>query len=321
MNTKRFQGLVFVSLLLLPYAVLAQSIQNDLRQTLKLKQSLSIDELTAEFMAIKISDDSQMGGAMPFMYMGMMFDMTEGEEQFEKVRYLDARWTKGDVVEIGGKGYLVTYKTDMNEVMMATSGEMVMTKQLALHLELVNLDNVRTLSPLADLTPAKYAELFGDMFADISRATRQVSGARGQTAALSHVKQLTLAMLMYATDYDDLTPYAQSTKTVAYVTEPYMKNDAIWETGNPEGSKFYFNMAIAGVSLSNVLDPAATVMFYESRGWPDGRRIVSFCDGHAKIITENEWQQYKLTLNVKIQRSAKPLPADYGIGGRIRPPD
>ena len=322
MNIRQIQGLAVVAVLLLPFIAAAQSVQADLRRTLKLKQSLSLEELTDEYMAIKVGGESQMGGTMPFMFMGMMMEGDGGAEQMEKIRYFDARWTKGDVVMIGGTRYLATYRTDTIEVIMAVSGEFSREKGLALHLELVNLDNIKTISPLADLTPAIYSEIFGDVFVSPSEPS---GGATAQTRALSNIKQLSIGMLMYGADYDDLTPYAQSTKTVEYVISPYIRNYEVFKTLNPDRSRFLFNMAIAGVNMTDIPSPAETVMFFESRAWPDGRRVVSFCDGHAKIVTEEEWQEHKLTLKLEIKKSAKPLPAGYGItidmnGRRIPPP-
>ena len=321
MNIRRTQGLAVVAVLLLPFIAVAQSVQADLRRTLKLKQSLSLEELTDEYMAIKIGGESQMGGTMPFMYMGMMMEGDVGAEQMEKIRYFDARWTKGDVVMIGGTRYLATYRTDTIEVIMAVSGEFSRETGLELYLELVNLDNVKTISPLADLTPEIYSEIFSDVF--VSPFGEAIEAAP-QTRTLSNIKQISLGMLMYASDYDDLTPYAQSTKTVEYVISPYVLNNELFKSLNPDRSRFLFNMAIAGVNMTDIPSPAETVMFYESRAWPDGLRVVSFCDGHAKIVTEEEWREHKLTLKLKIKKSAKPLPAGYGITidmqGRPIPP-
>ena len=328
MNVKRLQGLAIAASLVLPYFATAQSIQSDLRQTLKLKQYLTVEELTDDYMAIKIGIDSLLGMMGPYMYMDVLGEADTVAEQVEKIRYFDARWTKGDVVEIGGTGYLVTYQTDVLEVMVMIDGEYESPQGLALHLDLVNLDNIMSIRPLADLTPEKYAELFGDLFPDVSRMNEQKAVAAAQRAAertaLSNIKQISTGMMIYGTDYDDITPYAQSTRTVEYVIYPYMKNFELWNTLNPNGSRFLFNMAVAGVNMAGIHDPVGTVMFYESHPWPDGRRLVSFMDSHARFLTEEEWQEVKGSLKLKLKRSAVPLPADYGLtrdsAGRPIPP-
>ncbi|MCH7905378.1 MAG: hypothetical protein IH944_12560 [Armatimonadetes bacterium] len=324
MNINRIQGLAIAASLILPYFATAQSVQSDLRRTLKLKQYLTIEDLTDEYMAIKIGIDSLLGMMGPYMYMDTVGEADTVAEQVERIRYFDARWTKGDVVEIGGTGYLVTYQTDAFEVMVAMEGEHEPSQGLALHLDLVNLDNIMSIKPLADLTPEKYGELFGDLFADVSRMNEEMVGTRAQTTALSNIRQVSTAMMIYATDYDDITPYAQSTRTVEYLIYPYMKNFELWNTLNPNGSRFLFNMAVAGVNIAGIPDPVGTVMFYESHLWPDGRRLVSFMDTHARFLTEEEWNEVKGSLKLKLKRSAVPLPADYGLrrdsAGRPIPP-
>lgn len=287
MNISRIQGIAVAALLVVPYFVTAQSVQQDLRRTLKLKQTMSVDDLTEDFMAIKIDDGSQIGMMGPFMFLDMMYDEGSFADQMEKIRYFDARWTKGDVVEIGGSGFLVTYKTDTIEIMAAQSGEFEDVTSLVLRLELVSLDNIRTIRPLADLTPEKYAELFGGL-PWVPDGIDVFPGR--QKPALSNVKQLAVAMIIYQADYDDVSPYVQSTKSAEYLLAPYMMNDDLWKTLNPNGSRFYLNMAYGGVSSVDVPDPAGTVLFYESRAWPDGRRIVAFADTHAAMLTEEEWQ-------------------------------
>jgi len=118
---------------------------------------------------------------------------------------------------------------------------------------------------------------------------------------------------MYASDYDDVMPYAQSTATVKYVTWPYLKNAESWKSHNPAGSKFYFNMALAGSSLIDVESPAETVMFYESTAWEDGSRCVAFADGHVKMVSAEDWTMLSETLRLKLPKHGKPLPANYGI--------
>ena len=317
MKTRQVQGIVFVSLLLMPFVVsAAQTGRIDLKQLRKLPQSISISELTDEYSAIRIGPRAYDGSVQLSQIMTRRFSGISGESQIDMYRYYDVVWTTGDVVKLGNDGYLVTYGFDEVEMSAQQMRPNSRRVEPRLSLNLVKLDGIKSIAPYTDLTPARFKKIFESI-----NKEEKIEPVSDQTQALSKVKQLTIAMMMYVTDYDDLTPYAQATVAVEYVTWPYVKNISIWKTGNPEGSRFYFNMAVAGVKLSDVENPANIVMFYESRAWPDGRRILSFCDGHAKIVTENEWQKYKLTLKLKFKKSAKPLPAYYGINGRIRAPD
>ena len=74
------------------------------------------------------------------------------------------------------------------------------------------------------------------------------------------------------------------------------------------------NMALAGVSAVDIDNPAEVILFYEENAWPNGERCVAFADSHAKVLSSDNWTKYSKTLKLKIKKSAKPLPANYGIG-------
>lgn len=122
---------------------------------------------------------------------------------------------------------------------------------------------------------------------------------------------------MYSADYDDQMPYVQSTKGAYEVLMPYFKSMDIVKSMNPNGARFLLNMAIAGTSMSTIEMPAETVLFYEDKEWPDGVRAVAFCDGHIKLVKPEDWDRYKASLNLKLQKNGRPLPATLGsnIGG------
>jgi hypothetical protein len=137
----------------------------------------------------------------------------------------------------------------------------------------------------------------------------------GQTR--SNMKLIALGTIMYTTDWDDVLPYAQSTRAVAYCTEPYMKNRRIWQTLNPNGGKIQFNMGIAGVGVDDVQNPAETPLFYETQFWPDGSRVVAFLDAHGSSISNSDWPIVNKALAAKFKRKAKPLPANWGSSFRF----
>jgi prepilin-type processing-associated H-X9-DG protein len=125
------------------------------------------------------------------------------------------------------------------------------------------------------------------------------------TRGLSDVKQLALGTMMYCQDYDDVYPYVRSTKPLAKAIAPYLKNQQVWQTLNPAGSVFAFNLSIGGASGSVIELPAATVMYYETKPWADGLRIVAFCDGHAKRVKASDWHKLEPTLHLHVKRVAK----------------
>lgn len=132
--------------------------------------------------------------------------------------------------------------------------------------------------------------------------------------AQENARALASAMLLYAQDYDGNFPYVQSTRGADYVIYPYVKSNDVYKTMNPvQSGNFLFNMCLAGVNMGQIQDPANTPVFYDPIGWPNGTYLVAFADSHAKFLTMQEWQGIKINLTLKLKRTGKPLPADYGL--------
>jgi prepilin-type processing-associated H-X9-DG protein len=118
--------------------------------------------------------------------------------------------------------------------------------------------------------------------------TRARDAARA-TSCLSNMKQICLAAMMLAQDYDEkfkIKPDAYKKGLM-----PYTKNEAIFkcpaDTGS--GSSYAFNSNLAGVSMAKIQAPAETVLIYEGKNGKldfrhDGKASVGFADGHAKLI-------------------------------------
>jgi prepilin-type N-terminal cleavage/methylation domain-containing protein/prepilin-type processing-associated H-X9-DG protein len=109
-----------------------------------------------------------------------------------------------------------------------------------------------------------------------------------QTACLSNAKQIGTAIMMYTQDYDEM--YPQSTSGIYFmVTQPYMKNKAVWRCPSYSGA-YYINLAylpreriitgwmsnsdvIGGFggsppkSITQVSEPASTVLMVENDNW------------------------------------------------------
>jgi hypothetical protein len=304
MKGKRIRGYVVVAAVLLPYATsLAQSV--DVKQLASLKQTLPLAELDDSFVALKASSSNVYDMGTYYAMLSVMYG-DRANEGSDFVKFVDLLWTKGDTVAFAGEPYLVAYRLDFSDLGGPVRLDRGAPRAERLRLHLVRLATLATLTPYADVTPAQFRALFQP-----EEGPQEQSGT--QEKALSNAKQIGLGLLMYCADYDDVTPYAQSTATAQWVTLPYLKSLDLWDTGNPNGSRFLLNMAIAGASLLDVERPADTVMYYESAPWPDRRRVVVFTDGHAKVLTQEEWETASQTLRLKVKKSAKPLPADYGL--------
>lgn len=133
---------------------------------------------------------------------------------------------------------------------------------------------------------------------------------------IDHAKHIALAYILYENDYDDITPYVDETETVRRVTYPYLKSDHPaqgskvldnWKTMNPDGSEFLVNLCIGGISETNIPQPAYTPLFYESKPWKDGKRLVAFTDGHVQALDTEGWKKYEPNLHLRIKRWAKKI--------------
>lgn len=160
------------------------------------------------------------------------------------------------------------------------------------------------------------------------RVTAQTGGNTGgenggseqmQAEAQMRLKQLGLALQMYAQDYDEVLPPMKSPAAVKKVLYPYVrKNDAVFldprttEPYQPNAS--LSGKRIAWVTLSvrrsghrrptqiklpaDITRPGEMVAFYELTPAADGTRNVLFVDGHVKRYPEVEWQRLKRSSHI-----------------------
>jgi prepilin-type processing-associated H-X9-DG protein len=116
-----------------------------------------------------------------------------------------------------------------------------------------------------------------------ARATAQ------QSTCLSNLKHLSLAMLMYAQDYDERYPAQRQDWSKA--TEPYFKNrNTLQCPADPNLPSYAINGTLLGHKLGDVPSPAELVLQFESDDLKtvayrhnDGANY-SFADGHCKWL-------------------------------------
>jgi prepilin-type processing-associated H-X9-DG protein len=126
--------------------------------------------------------------------------------------------------------------------------------------------------------------------------------AAKRTQTLSNVKQVALACIIYANDYDDVLPNGASTAQVQKLTEPYIKNLNLWKTLNPAGGRLLFNTKLSGVNMQSLDSIATTPMLYETKPWSDGRRVVGYADGHVKAEGADRWPAIETMLKKKFPK-------------------
>ncbi len=275
------------------------------------KGTILASEIPDGWKPVKIGINGQQNPLDALMPMLMFSSGNSENTKVTKILQLaELSWTDGEWRTIDGDAYLVTYKFDLNlsELADMHSATKMLSPRLKLHL--VRKSAISSLTPDSELTKEEFVKTIAPLATTLENGNLSAKKA----STLSNMKQISLGMLMYMGDYDDVLPYAQGTEAARYVTYPYIKNASIWQSLNPNGSEFYFNTSIGGANEIDILSPALTVLYYESKVWPDGTRAVAFLDGHVKFLDPEAWAEAAKTLSLKIKKKAKPLPMNYGVG-------
>lgn len=291
--------LVTVAVLCLPYLLAGAQGITGLIKNPGVPETIAIKDMPTEFRAVDIrttaSDFTQA------MQMSMYsFGGSSQRNTYELFQFAQTSWTDGKVVTTDAGEFLLTYRLGYGPS-DNSSGPKVSD---SLRLVLIRKDAIMEIAPRADLTRARLMELASP------EAQSERQSASSKTTALSNMKQLALGMIMYTSDYDDVMPYVQDSKSAFAVTQPYLKNSQLQNSLNP-GSRILMNMSISGVEVTLVESPAETVLYYDEKAWPDGRHLVAFLDGHVTYVDPDGWQKCQASLHLKLKRKAKPLPADY----------
>ncbi len=152
---------------------------------------------------------------------------------------------------------------------------------------------------------------------------RYVDEARGilydnsgrKAACFSNLRQVGLAVSMYAQDYDRQLPFAASWHDAVY---PYLKNEYVFQCPSAEDqtqSSYGLNRRITGLHLPDLSNPVEAVMDFDSipgRNQAGGVELlpepprhvdgenIGFIDGHVKFTAEGripslEWRPTLLT--------------------------
>jgi len=137
-----------------------------------------------------------------------------------------------------------------------------------------------------------------------------------QSSCLSNVKQINLAVLSYAQDYDERMPlsYYWNPSRYSYIMfiEPYVKNSQVFDCPSMSvkaglvynGTRSYpFNSLLFGVAMAQIQTPAETVLQGEATpnttnsAWsfipPSyGRRTDSYDGSQYAVWTDASWRYF-----------------------------
>ncbi len=156
------------------------------------------------------------------------------------------------------------------------------------------------------------------VFATLHPSTQSAADSASsdqRSTALKNIKQITAAMIMYANDFDGTFPYAQQTLSAMAITSPYVKDTKSYQSPT-KGGKFLYNLNVGGVLMTDIPEPALSVLWFEKLPNPKLKNAVGFVDGHAKLINENERVAVNKSVALKFKRvkGSNPLPINEGLG-------
>lgn len=135
--------------------------------------------------------------------------------------------------------------------------------------------------------------------------------AQQRTLAMSRLKQVALATILYAQDYDEFFPHVSATKDVRPIVAPYIEDKNCFKSPRP-GGDFLYNLNIGGIDMIRIPSPAETPMWFEEPP-KDLLPIVGYTDGHVKSLTEDEVVAFRKALKQKFPRGKGQKPI-IGIG-------
>ncbi len=195
---------------------------------------------------------------------------------------LDQYYTHGETTVIGGETYLVAYRyaLKLSDLMGNASTPPQITPDTTLNLSLIN---VRQIASLDSIQP----------FAPVTAAQTDAEAAKNaQAQSLANLKQIGLGLLQYTQDWDEHYPPMQSTEIAKNALLPYIKSDTVFQ--NPTTHKPYRpNTSLSHQPLVSIQNPSTLMAYYDDGPNADGERGVLFADGHAKMVTEEEWRRLK----------------------------
>ncbi|MBC8141700.1 MAG: hypothetical protein H7Y38_09705 [Armatimonadetes bacterium] len=110
----------------------------------------------------------------------------------------------------------------------------------------------------------------------------------------SHLKSAGLALLQYATDYDDTLPPTMRTSTMPQYLTPYLHHLGVAPVFVDSQSKmpFTWRTVLGSLYVDNVLEGSSVVVAYSPapvNRATSPRRLTLFLDGHIKRIPEADF--------------------------------
>lgn len=117
-----------------------------------------------------------------------------------------------------------------------------------------------------------------------------------RTKNLSNIKQVALATIMYATDWDDRFPAAKSRNGIMVAVQPYLKDLKVFKI---EGGELRFDAQLSASLWSEVKSLKDRPMYWAKTNITPDPYLVAFTDGHCKYIAEDNWKSLVKKYRIK----------------------
>lgn len=136
---------------------------------------------------------------------------------------------------------------------------------------------------------------------DMSQVYQRARETSDKADCLSNLKQLSLAMIMFAQDHNETLPDA---KTWTDDIRPYFKDEEILRCPSDRGHEYTYamNSEVSGKKIADMADPMTTVVLFESDAGKKnaadplkslcspprhaGANNFAYVDGHVKSVSK-----------------------------------
>jgi prepilin-type processing-associated H-X9-DG protein len=207
-------------------------------------------------------------------------------------------FTKGQTTTVTGRQqFLIAYSTqlgppDPGAIMAGRGGEpQFLAQDSTLRLALLNVASLGTLADIRVFDREAEIAAFNrgvqglqDMLSSRPQHDNQTGPAAG--TPLANLKNVALAAVTYAIDYDKYPPMKTPQAFRSALSE-YVK-DAVVFKDPTTGAFFVLNAGLSEKPTTRVADASKTVLAYQEKADKDGKRGVAYADGHVASLTETE---------------------------------
>lgn len=115
--------------------------------------------------------------------------------------------------------------------------------------------------------------------------------ATRMACAVSNLKQVSIATLIYVADFDDLfPPDTSSVASAKPYLRTYVKNSEVFASTKPASPSFLGNGSLARQNATQIKEPDKLMLFFDSTPWESKVRLTSFVDSHVRSIKEEDYQ-------------------------------